>query len=279
MAGNRAEIRAHIRSISQTRKITDAMQLISGVMLSKEMANYQRVSKYAREVRLATKDALANCEDIEHPYLRKDSEGARYVLYIGSDLGMCGSFNGNLTRFLTSEIPTDVELHVLGTNQYRMIGAEGFTIANPITPSADLTQADLKKLADEVLERFAAGELSEVDVLYTRYVNPVTFEPTVVRLLPLSDDEDDNETPSYVYLEPDPVELVGSLVRLMVETSFYSAFVESKTSEQASRKLAMKSATDNANELLDKLTLQYNQARQAEITQEITEIVGGAGAL
>jgi len=278
MAGNRAEIRAHIRSISQTRKITDAMQLISGVMLNKEMANYQRVAKYAREVRLVTKDALANCEHIEHPYLRKEGEGTRYVLYIGSDLGMCGSFNGNLTRFLVSEIPTDVELHVLGTNQYRMIGAEGYAIANDVTPSADLTQADLKKLADEALERFASGELSEVDVLYTRYVNPVTFEPTVVRLLPLADDAGD-ETPNYVYLEPDPVELVVSLIRLMVETTFYSAFIESKTSEQASRQLAMKSATDNANELLDKLTLQYNQARQAEITQEITEIVGGAGAL
>jgi len=278
MAGNRAEIRAHIRSISQTRKITDAMQLISGVMLNKEMANHQRVAKYAREVRLVTKDALANCEHIEHPYLRKEGEGTRYVLYIGSDLGMCGSFNGNLTRFLVSEIPTDVELHVLGTNQYRMIGAEGYAIANDVTPSADLTQADLKKLADEALERFASGELSEVDVLYTRYVNPVTFEPTVVRLLPLADDAGD-ETPNYVYLEPDPVELVVSLIRLMVETTFYSAFIESKTSEQASRQLAMKSATDNANELLDKLTLQYNQARQAEITQEITEIVGGAGAL
>jgi len=278
MAGNRAEIRAHIRSISQTRKITDAMQLISGVMLNKEMANYQRVAKYAREVRLVTKDALANCEHIQHPYLRKEGEGTRYVLYIGSDLGMCGSFNGNLTRFLASEIPTDVELHVLGTNQYRMIGAEGYAIANDVTPSADLTQADLKKLADEALERFASGELSEVDVLYTRYVNPVTFEPTVVRLLPLADDAGD-ETPNYVYLEPDPVELVVSLIRLMVETTFYSAFIESKTSEQASRQLAMKSATDNANELLDKLTLQYNQARQAEITQEITEIVGGAGAL
>ena len=278
MAGNRAEIRAHIRSISQTRKITDAMQLISGVMLNKEMANHQRVAKYAREVRLVTKDALANCEHIQHPYLRKEGEGTRYVLYIGSDLGMCGSFNGNLTRFLASEIPTDVELHVLGTNQYRMIGAEGYAIANDVTPSADLTQADLKKLADEALERFASGELSEVDVLYTRYVNPVTFEPTVVRLLPLADDAGD-ETPNYVYLEPDPVELVVSLIRLMVETTFYSAFIESKTSEQASRQLAMKSATDNANELLDKLTLQYNQARQAEITQEITEIVGGAGAL
>jgi len=278
MAGNRAEIRAHIRSISQTRKITDAMQLISGVMLNKEMANYQRVAKYAREVSLVTKDALANCEHIEHPYLRKEGEGTRYVLYIGSDLGMCGSFNGNLTRFLVSEIPTDVELHVLGTNQYRMIGAEGYAIANDVTPSADLTHADLKKLDDEALERFASGELSEVDVLYTRYVNPVTFEPTVVRLLPLADDAGD-ETPNYVYLEPDPVELVVSLIRLMVETTFYSAFIESKTSEQASRQLAMKSATDNANELLDKLTLQYNQARQAEITQEITEIVGGAGAL
>ena len=279
MAGNRAEIRAHIRSIAQTRKITDAMQLISGVMLNKEMANHHRVAAYAREVRLATKDALANCEDVEHPYLKKDGEGARYVLYIGSDLGMCGSYNGNLTRYLVSEIPQDVELHVLGTNQYRMITSEGFTIANEPISSADLTQADLKQIADEALERFAAGELGQVDVRYTRYVNPVMFEPAIVRLLPLADDEDGNDTPGYVYLEPDPVAIVESLVKLMVETTFYSAFVEARTSEQASRQLAMKAATDNANELLDKLTLQYNQARQAEITQEITEIVGGAGAL
>ncbi|MDO5118763.1 MAG: ATP synthase F1 subunit gamma [Coriobacteriales bacterium] len=279
MAGNRAEIRSHIKSVTQTRKITDAMQLISGVMLTKERANLKRVGVYSREVRRVVRDALANCEDIEHPYLRRDGVGRRYVIYMGSDMGMCGSFNANLTRYLVANVPKDVELHVLGTNQYRMIASEGFTIANEPTGSSERTAEEIKAIADTVLERFASGELSEVDVLYTRFVNPVMFEPTLLRLLPFTMDEDSSDAPHYVYLEPDPVELVGRLVALMVETTFYSAFVESRTSEQASRQLAMKSATDNANELVDKLTLQYNQARQAEITQEISEIVGGADAL
>ena len=278
MAGNRAEIGSHIRSISQTRKITDAMHLISGVMFTKEMANLKRVGVYAQEVRRVVKDALANCDDVEHPYLAAGGEGPRYVIYMGADLGMCGSYNGNLTRYLAANVPTDVELHVLGINQVRMIEEEGFQITGEAMAIDSLTQADIKELADDALERFAKGELSEVDVLYTRYVNPVTFEPTLLRLLPLSMEDEEGSAPGYVYLEPDPVELVGRLVTLMVESTFYSAFVEAKTSEQASRQLAMKSATDNANELLDKLTIEYNQVRQAEITQEITEIVGGAGA-
>lgn len=278
MASGRAEIRAHIRSIAKTRKITDAMQLISGVMLSKERAKHERVSAYAREVRRVVRDALANCDEVEHPYLQRRGGGRRYVLYIGSDLGMCGSYNANLTRFLVSQVPKDVELHVLGTNQYRMISSEGFAIANEVQPSADLTQADLKELADEVLARFAAGEIGQVDLVYTHYVNPVSQQPVLVPLLPLNTQDGESDSPGYVYLEPDPETLVESLVTLMVESSFYSAFVDAKTSEQASRQMAMKSATDNANELLDKLTLQYNTVRQAEITQEITEIVGGAGA-
>ncbi len=279
MASNRAEIREHINSITQTRKTTDAMQLISGVMFAKQMACLERVGSYAREVRRVTRDALANCEDIEHPYLGTHVEGKRYVLYIGGDLGMCGAYNGNITRFLTANVPPTVELHVLGLNQYRMIEAEGYTIANEPVASAELVQDDLKLLADEALERFASRELHQVDLLYTRYVNPVTFKPMLTRLLPLGAMGEDEDPPGYVYLEPDPAKLVESLVRLMVETSFYSAFVESGASEQAARKLAMKNATDNANDLLDELTLQYNQIRQDEITQEISEIVGGADAL
>ena len=278
MAGSRAEIRAHIRSVSKTYKITDAMQLISSVMLVRERESLQRVGDYAREVRRVTRDALASCEDVSHPYLRHGGDGRRYVLYLGSDLGMCGSYNANLTRFLLANVTPDDELHVLGSNQYRSIVAEGYPIANEQVNSADLEQPDLKALADEALARFAAGEIDSVDVLYTRYVNPMTFEPTLMRLLPVAMEGADESVPRYVYLEPDPVELVERLITLMVESSFYAAFVEAKTSEQASRQLAMKTATDNANEMLEHLTLQYNQVRQAEITQEINEIVGGADA-
>lgn len=278
MAGSRAEIRSHIRSVSKTRKITDAMQLISSVMLVRERDSLQRVGDYAREVRLVTRDALASCEDVSHPYLRRGGNNRRYVLYLGSDLGMCGSYNANLTRYLLQNVSPNDELHVLGSNQYRSIIAEGYHIANEQVNSADLEQPDLKALADEALARFAAGEIDAVDVLYTRYVNPMTFEPAMMRLLPLSMDDTDGTVPRYVYLEPDPVVLVERLVTLMIESSFYAAFVEAKTSEQASRQLAMKTATDNANEMLEHLTLQYNQVRQAEITQEINEIVGGADA-
>lgn len=278
MAGNRAEIRSHIRSVSKTRKITDAMQLISSVMLVRERENLRRVGDYAREVRMVVRDALSSYEGVPHPYLRRDGEGRRYVIYMGADLGMCGSYNANLTRYLVANVPRDVELHVLGANQYRTIEAEGYHIANELVNSTELEQSDLKALADDALARFAASEIDEVDVLYTRFVNPITFEPTLLRLLPITVDDSEGTPPRYVYLEPDPLALVESLVALMVESSFYSTYVEAAASEQASRQLAMKTATDNANELVEKLTLQYNQARQAEITQEINEIVGGADA-
>ncbi len=278
MAGNRTKIKARIKSVNATRKITGAMNLIANVKFQKEKTLFDQVLVYSRELRKTASRILSAEYDFHHPFLSENGAEKDLYYYIGSDLGMCGSYNVTLTKFLEEHVPKDALLYVLGSHQYTHIRNDGYEVINDLTPSDPLERTDLKKLADEALRKFLAGEVRSVNLVYTHFVNTVTYEPVVERLIPFTFEEGKKRN-GYTYLEPDPADVLDHLIPLMTETAFYSAHVEAKVAEQAARRMAMDNATKNAAQLVEKLTLEYNQARQAAITQEITEIIGGADAL
>ena len=278
MAGNRTKIKARIKSVNATRKITGAMNLIANVKFQKEKTLFDQVSVYSRELRKVTSRVLSAEYDFTHPFLMDNGAEKDLYFVFGSDLGMCGSYNVTLSKYLEEHVPMDALLYILGTHQYSHIRNDGYEILNEAEGSDPLEREDLKKLSDEALNRFLNKEVRSVNLLYTRFVNTVTYEPVIERLIPVTSEEKD-EGNRCTYLEPEPIEVLDRLIPLMTETSFYSAFVEAKLSEQAARRMAMDNATKNATQLVEKLTLEYNQARQAAITQEITEIIGGADAL
>ena len=224
-------------------------------------------------------DIVFNSEhNFTHPYFESNDAEKRYILFICSDLGMCGAYNANLFKFFLEHAKPEDYINVIGTNLYKKIENCGFKIQNEIASSDNQEYLNLKDYADIAIDLFLRKEISEIDIIYTKFVNTVTFDCDIIRLLPLNSSLQENDI-NYVYLEPKPVEVLEELIPMMIRNSFYSIYVEAKTAEQGSRRLAMENATDNAEELVEKLTLQYNQARQAAITQEITEIVSGADAL
>ncbi len=277
MAGNRSAIKARIKSVNATKKITGAMKLISNVKLQKEKARFERIFVYSDELRKVAAEVLSSDHDFDHVYFKENNAEKRFVLYISSDLGMCGAYNGNMLRFLDGQVSKNDLLYVVGTHSYNHLKNEGYTVINDLYPSDGLDPFDFKKIAGEALKMYREGQISGIDMVYTAYLNTISFEPRKITLMPAVTQH--QRSGVVTLLEPDPLEVIERLIPMMVENTFYAKYVEAKTAEQASRRLAMENATDNAEELVEKLTLQYNQARQAAITQEITEIVSGADAL
>lgn len=277
MAGNKTAIKSRIKSINATKKITGAMNLISNVKLQKERAKFEKRKAYTEELRNVVEKIFNSDHDFKHAYFKENDVDKRFVLLLGGDLGMCGAYNSNLFKFVKENVNKDDELYIIGTHIYKKIVNEGFNVINDIRESEPLDYFDFKEIADKAIEKFLNKEIKNISIVYTQFVNTVTFECELLQVLPVEYDENDKK--EFVYLEPKPQEVLETIVPMMLRNIFYSKYIESKTAEQGSRRLAMENATDNAEELVEKLTLEYNQARQAAITQEITEIVSGADAL
>lgn len=278
MSGNRAAIKARIKSINATKKITGAMNLISNVKLQKERAKLEKRKTYTEELRDIVDKVFNSEHNFNHAYFNENNAEKKYILLICSDLGMCGAYNANLLKFFLEHAKPEDYINVIGTNLYKKIENCGFKIQNDVVSSDNQHYVNIKDYAETAIDLFLRNEIKEIDIIYTKFVNTVTFDCDIMRLLPLSNSAQENNI-NYIYLEPKPIEVLEELIPMMIKNSFYSIYVEAKTAEQGSRRLAMENATDNAEELVEKLTLQYNQARQAAITQEITEIVSGADAL
>ena len=278
MAGNRQAIKARIKSINATKKITGAMNLISNVKLQKERAKLTKISQYSDQLQYITNAVLSGEHDISHPFLSENDVDTRFIIYLGSDLGMCGAYNVNLTKFLLEEVTDKDLVYVVGSNQYRNIKNHKVNVINELTPSDGMEFVDIKEIADKAISMYRKGEIKSINIVYSKFVNTVTFTPEMLTVLP-RDYKTEHHNEGYIYLEPNPKDILEKLIPMNVRNMFYTKYVESKTSELGSRRMAMDNATDNATELVEKLTLEYNQARQAAITQEITEIVSGADAL
>lgn len=276
MAQSKQAIKNRIRSINATKKITSAMELLANVKLQKHRNLMSKNSEYALVLKNTLGNIVASNPDIENKFIVKRTSDRHLVFVFSSDLGLCGGYNSNMMKTLES-IRAD-EIILVGTHQYSWLVNRGYNVINDVVSSDSVNFNDLKRLANMAIEKYLNNEIGHIEVVYTKFINTVSFNSEVVELLPLADN---NIKPSNVetLFEPDCDTILNDLVPMMVHNLLYSLLLETKTSEQASRRLAMENATDNATELNDKLVLAYNQARQSAITQEITEIIGGADAL
>ncbi|MEY8381109.1 ATP synthase F1 subunit gamma [Ileibacterium valens] len=282
MPGSGQAIKSRIASVDSTKKITNAMQLVASAKLNKTKARMEANREYAESLHELLSMVLAAAEK-GHQKMKEDPSKPSFVFVITSDMGLCGAYNANLYKKLLKDFRDTDYLVMIGSHGLSWAKARGIKVWESLI---DLNEDDAyEKLAsetDRAIKLLEEGKIGAIKVLYTHYKNTLTFEPTMETLLPPKEPEiqdDRKKMKAVTEFEPNQEEMLDQLIPMITKSVLYSRFMESKTSEQASRRMAMESATDNAEELLNKLNLEYNRARQSAITQEITEIVGGANAL
>ena len=278
MAGNKAAIKARIKSINTTKKITGAMELISTVKLQKNRNQMEKTISYNDTMEDVLVQILSGDNDIDSEYLKeKDIDKKVYIVFC-SDMGLCGGYNINVNKIVFNEVNKDDYLILIGTKLYSILKRSGYNIINdPISlDKADFIE--IKNCADRAINLFRDNKVGSIHCIYTKFVNNVTFRPINKKVLPVTIEKQDKVYKEILF-EPSPEAIIEELIPMVVVNEIYRLFNESRTSEQGNRRFAMENATNNANDLNEKLLLAYNQARQAAITSEITEIVAGADAL
>lgn len=274
-------IKRRIKSISNTRKITKAMGLVATAKLRKSRELLNINDKFFTSINPILKDILENSKKYN---LYKNGNGNTKKLFVilSSDGGLCGSFNGNVFNGTVSTIK-DRE-----NTAFIAVGAKGssylrrfrYNVESEFIDMSDLpTIKEASSIANKIISMFKQGEIGEVYIAYTKFISTMKQEVIVDKLLPLADRSDENYTyGEYTEFEPDVESLLNNIVPVFVKGKVFNCMANSKCSEQAIRMAAMDGATKNANELLEKLKTKYNRLRQGAITQEISEIVGGAEA-
>lgn len=287
MAGAK-EIRFKIGSVQNTQKITKAMEMVAASKMRKTQERMAASRPYAETIRSVIGHlALGNLE-YKHPYLKE--RDVKYVGYliVSTDRGLCGGLNINLFKKLLTEMKiwTDkgvqIDLALIGSKAVSFFNSVGGNIVAQVTGMGDDPfLSDLIGPVKIMLEAYDEGRIDKLYVVTNKFVNTMTQVPTITQLLPLSAGDDETlKKKSWDYLyEPDPKVLLDTLLRRYIESQVYQSVVENLASEQAARMVAMKAATDNSGNLIKELQLVYNKARQASITQELTEIVSGAAAV
>ena len=287
MAGAR-EIRTKIKSVANTRKVTRALEMVSASKIRKAQDLMRASRPYARAMRQVIGHIAHATAEYKHPFMVK-RENVKRVGYIivSSDRGLCGGLNANLFRKLLGEIRewqtkgVEIDVVTIGSKASAFFRRLKVNVVGSVTHLGERPQiSQLIGVIKVMLDAYSAGRVDRVNVAYNDFVNTMTQKLTVDALLPLPPAEEFVSAHNWDYLyEPDPETVMEHVLTRYVESLVYQAALENLASEHAARMVAMKSASDNATKLIDTLTLVYNKARQSAITQEISEIVGGAAAV
>ena len=281
------DIKRRIGSVQSTQKITRAMELIASSRIIKAQQRVDAARPYAEEMRSLMASVAKNAGSIDHPLLKqRDTVGTVGTIIITADRGLAGAYNSNVIRAAERDMRDheQTKLFVAGKKGVSYFRFRGYDLTEAWQGMSDQPSIeDARAVAKSAAAAFTNGDVDEVRIAYTRYESALTQRPAVLKLLPVPRadlDETDDEGPGANYLfEPDPADILGYLLPRYIEGAVYQGMLEAAASEHAARRRAMKAATDNADELIEGLTRVYNQARQAEITTEIMEVVGGAEAL
>ena len=287
MPGTR-EIRNKIKSVQNTRKITKAMEMVAASKMRKAQERMRATRPYAEKIRnIAANISHANPE-YKHPFLiHRDSVKGIGVIVITTDKGLCGGLNTNILRLALGKFKEweaegeTLEACTIGNKGLGFMQRLGVNVASQVTGMGDAPH--LEKLIGAVkliLDGYLADRFDRVMLFYTRFINTMKQEPVMEQLLPLSGERLGAPEGSWDYIyEPDAKEVLDHAVTRYIEAIIYQAVAENLASEQSARMVAMKAASDNAASVIDELTLIYNKSRQAGITKELAEIVGGAAAV
>ncbi|MGD9409470.1 MAG: F0F1 ATP synthase subunit gamma, partial [Thiohalocapsa sp.] len=282
------EIRTKISSIKSTQKITKAMEMVATSKMRKAQDRMRASRPYAEKMLQVIRHLAKASPEYHHSFLATEREVKRVgYIVVSSDRGLCGGLNANLFRKLVSEIRqhrdngVDAMFCTIGNKALGFFRRFGGKVEAQVTHLGDKPHIeDLIGTVKVMLNAFEQGEIDAIYIAYNEFVNTMTQQPTIRQLVPIQAEEDGPTGPIWDYIyEPDARLVLDNLLTRYIESLVYQAVVENGACEQAARRVAMKAATDNAGGLIDELQLVYNKARQAAITQELSEIVSGAAAV
>ena len=288
MAGQLRAVKRRIVSVQSTKKITRAMELIASSRIIKAQRRVEAARPYAEQMRELMASVGRNASNIDHPLLRqRDEVGKVGLIVISADRGLSGAYNSNILRAAERDMREHESTRIFasGKKAISYFRFRGHDLAGEWQGYSEQPRIDdARKVAQAAVEAFTNDEVDEVRIAYTKFQSIAVQRPIVQKLIPAPREEfeqDENDTgPKANYeFEPEPEEILGYLLPRYIEGAVLQGMLEAAASEQAARRRAMKAASDNADELIENLTRVYNQARQAEITTEIMEVIGGAEAL
>ncbi|MBT2657767.1 F0F1 ATP synthase subunit gamma [Bacillus sp. ISL-18] len=279
------DIKQRITSTKKTSQITKAMEMTSAAKWNRGVVNAKAFVPYMEKIQEVTASIAIGSKGVNHPMLKARPVKKTGYIVITSDRGLAGAFNSNVIRRVTQTIQSrhqsndEFAIITIGRVGRDFFVKRGMNVAQEIVGVSDQPNfSDIKDLTSSTVGMFEDGTFDELYVFYNHYISAISQEVTEKKLLPLTDLTTSSKLTSYEF-EPSAEEILEVLLPQYAESLIYGALLDSKASEHAARMTAMRNATDNAKELIKNYTLSYNRARQASITQEITEIVGGAAAL
>ena len=277
------DIHRRIKSVKNIQQITKAMEMVAAARLRRAQERANASKPYTQKIREVLQHVAANARDVSHPLLTVREVKQTGYLILSADKGLAGAYSANLFKEAVSQIQgrKDISLITVGRKARDYFRRRGYTVEQEYTGFSEKPTYDqARMIAKDLAEKFAAASLDEIYLVYTMFRSPLSQTPVTLKLLPLEQEGTEGKKTEHEYIfEPSAEEVLGLLLPKYLETVIYGALLQSAASELGARMTAMGSATDNAQELISKLVLNYNKVRQAAITREITEIVGGAEAL
>ena len=277
MAGNLNKTKHRIASINSTKKITKAMELVSTVKLKKFKNVMLKNELYSNELKSLTCTLFSRLDDEENKYAKLNDAEKDLLIVVSSNLGLCAGYNNDIYHYVEQNFDkNEVVIIPIGMKGDSYFKKNGFALNEEfVSLNEKINYLDITRLGKTVLSYFENKKYRSIKLVYTKYVNSIKFVPNTLSLFPLEIENVNDSTLIEPLYDPDLKTLIDNLVPLYVNINLYQKIVESQVCEQASRRNAMENATDNADELISNLTLEYNKARQAQITQEISEVIAG----
>ena len=276
------DIRRRIKSVKSIQQITNAMNMVATSRLRKAKEAAVANKPYADKMAQVVSDIAANAGDFTHPLLEARQEGKKLILVMASDKGLAGAYASNAFKEAVAGIEdkSNTEIVAVGRKTDAFFRNRDYEVAKSYIGISERPSYDnAKEIAVDLISRFVSGEVKEISMVYTRFVSAISCVPETVQLLPFGNLAGQGGTHAEYIYKPDAQSVLGYMLPQYLVTTIYAALLQAAASELSSRMNAMSNATDNAQELIAKLDLHYNKVRQAGITREITEIVGGAEAL
>lgn len=287
------DIKRRKASVSSTQQITKAMKLVSTVKLQRAKTRAMKSKSYFNAMYSTVTNLLARSSGIDSPFTTRNESDKIGVIVLTSNRGLAGGYNSNIVKMITgSELEKEnLNVYTIGKKGRELLERKGYNIVKDYSDLADgFEYADAIKVCDCLVKSYLDGEIGEIYLAYTNFKNTVSHEPTLLKLLPVTAEDIENdgveendikeeEKDLIMNFEPQDEEALAMIVPKYITSLIYGALVEASASENGARMQAMDSATNNAEEMISSLTLKYNRARQGSITQELTEIIAGAEAI
>lgn len=284
--GSLRDIKGRIDSTKNTKQITTAMEMVSASKMSRAEQKAKGFVAYSEKIQEVVVNITKNIEEVTNPMLQTRKVKKTGYIVITSDRGLAGAYNSNVLRKLQQTIeerhstPEEYTIIAVGRIGFEFCTKRNLPVSQSVLGVSDHPSfADIKDLTSETVQMFIDEEIDELNIFYNYYVSPISQKVTQTKLLPITNLDDHHTTSDEYEYEPNQDKILNDLLPQYAESLIFGALLNGKASEHAARMTAMRSASDNAEDIIDELTLSYNRARQGAITQEITEIIGGVAAL